>query len=849
MPNSSYQTSPTAATQNGESAAIADSEILAAALACIRAALSIVPIDHRTKRPAMHLLPKGEDGKPTWKPYQSEIADEATVRNWFGRGCKAFALVCGDVSGGLLVLDFDEPRFYEVWRASVGARADGIPIQQTGGGNYQALMYCADPGANDKLAYVVDEREDAGRSIAIETRGEGGYAVVAPSRHPTGNIYKMLVGSLAAIPVVDQTVADALVDAARKLDEMPHTRQELERIESEARTEHRRQHAQCNGQASVIDAFNKAHPIEEMLESNGYTPIAGGRFKRPGGASPSVSVKDGKSCHFSSNDPLNDGRVKSGLGVHDSLDVWAYFNYSGNVSAAVKAAAELLGMSYKAGDNSDNHRSDADSDPDAKNGALVFSPADPLPIARAFRFTRFHHDDGFTLLFGNGVFKYHNGTRYVDLQPDAIRSRMYEFLEPTQKWVTRGKEPELKPFAPNSASVSNGVDALRAVCFTDAQAPCWLVDDPGLPDPAEILAMQNGLVRLPANGSPKLLRPPTPLWFSPNAVDYPFMANAPTPVEWLKFLGALWPNDRESIELLQEWCGYILTADTRLQKILLLIGPPRSGKGTIARVLSHMIGLANVCAPTLAGLAMDFGLWGLVGTLVAIISDARLSGRTDQAIVTERLLSISGEDAIEVQRKFMEPITVRIFARLMLLTNEMPRLSDASGALANRFVVLRLTRSFLGKEDTGLTERLLLELPGILAWSIAGWQRLRARGRFVQPTSSQHAVDEMMELSSPVSAFISDYCAVRPGLSCTVAELFDGWRAWCAEQGREQAGNSATFGRDLRAAQPGIETRQRREDGKRQRTYEGIDLTETGKMAAAKCRAARTGTRDYPLHA
>ena len=48
-------------------AAIAsDAEIVAAALACIKAGISIVPIDHRTKRPAMHLLPTGEDGKPTW---------------------------------------------------------------------------------------------------------------------------------------------------------------------------------------------------------------------------------------------------------------------------------------------------------------------------------------------------------------------------------------------------------------------------------------------------------------------------------------------------------------------------------------------------------------------------------------------------------------------------------------------------------------------------------------------------------------------------------------------------------------------------------------------------------------
>ena len=317
----------------------------AAALACIRAGLSIVPIDNRTKRPAMHLLPKGDDGKPTWEPYQSEIPDEATVRSWFKRGCKAFALVCGNVSGGLLVLDFDKPEFYDAWQAAVGKRADGIPIQRTPGG-YHAFMFCENPGRNDKLAWTPDENEDAGRKVAIETRGEGGYAVAPPSLHPSGDRYKMLVGSLTDIPAVSQTLVDELVDAARKLDEAPHTRQELQRLEPQAQTEYRRRHATRNGQASVIDAFNAKNALDAMLERHGYTRAGEGRFKRPGGASASVSVKDGKSCHFSSNDPLNDGRVK-GIGVHDSFDVWAHFEHAGNASAAVKAAAKELGMTTR----------------------------------------------------------------------------------------------------------------------------------------------------------------------------------------------------------------------------------------------------------------------------------------------------------------------------------------------------------------------------------------------------------------------------------------------------------------------------------------------------------------------
>ncbi len=83
------------------------------------------------------------------------------------------------------------------------------------------------------------------------------------------------------------------------------------------------------------------------------TAIAGGEIQlsvqRPGGKSESVSVKDGRSCHWSSDDPLNDGRGKGGCGCHDAFDLYACFEHGGDVGRAVKAAAELLGMTQPHG--------------------------------------------------------------------------------------------------------------------------------------------------------------------------------------------------------------------------------------------------------------------------------------------------------------------------------------------------------------------------------------------------------------------------------------------------------------------------------------------------------------------
>lgn len=315
-------------------------ELLSAALSCIKAGVSIIPIDHTTKRPAAKLLLRGK-----WKPYQDAIADEATVRWWFASGIQSFAVVGGNVSGGLLVLDFDAEGFIDRWADAVGELANGLPVQQTGGGGYQVLLRCPDPGGNDKLAWMPDEQEDSGRTIAIETRGEGGYAVVAPSLHPSGNRYRWLSELTAAnVPTVTQAHADKLLAAARALDEAPLTRQERERVESQARQAHRQRQAQANGQASVIDAFNAGHSIDAILSRYGYAKGMHGRFIRPGGKSESVSVKDARSCHWSSDDPLNDGSGKGGCGCHDAFDLYAHFEHGGDGKAAVKAAAELLRM-------------------------------------------------------------------------------------------------------------------------------------------------------------------------------------------------------------------------------------------------------------------------------------------------------------------------------------------------------------------------------------------------------------------------------------------------------------------------------------------------------------------------
>jgi putative DNA primase/helicase len=185
-------------------------------------------------------------------------------------------------------------------------------------------------------------------------------------------------------------------------------------------------------------------------------------------------------------------------------------------------------------------------------------------------------------------------------------------------------------------------------------------------------------------------------------------------------------------------------------------------------------------------------------------------------------LSISGEDALTVDRKNLEPVTAKLPTRLMILTNELPRLGDSSGALAGRMIVLRLKERFYGREDPGLTGRLLTELPGILLWAIEGWRRLRERGRFIQPHGADELVSELADLTSPAGAFVRECCHVGPEYEVSRSELYARYREWCEEKGQKYVEDDRGFGRNLRAAVPNLSDPQHRIDGKVARFYGGI---------------------------
>lgn len=442
----------------------------------------------------------------------------------------------------------------------------------------------------------------------------------------------------------------------------------------------------------------------------------------------------------------------------------------------------------------------------------------PMHWARALREARrprlLHHHEEFLDW---------DGAAYIGLTEATIRAEAWAFLETCR--VER--DSEVRPFVPTPGAVSAALDALKAVAHlppSRVEPPRWLDGRAG-PDPLDLLPTRSGLLHLPTGN----LLPATPELFTRNALDFAHDPAAPAPVRWLAFLREVWPGEDEGdcIAALQEFMGYLLTPDTSLQKALLIPGPKRSGKGTIGRIMGKLVGEANTVAPSLNSLGRsDFGLEPLLAKQLAIVSDMRLSSRTDEAAVAENLLRITGEDRVSVNRKHRSAMEVTLRARFVVMTNEVPKFADRSGALVSRFIVLPMRQSFFGREDSGLTPALMAELPGILNWAMEGWRRVRARGRITQPEAGRDVALQMTDLASPIPAFVREWCEVGGDHRVAKDHLFSAFRAWHRDRiGHDYVGGSNTWANMLYSAMEGaVRGMKAGGDGARVPSFGGIRL-------------------------
>ena len=226
----------------------------------------------------------------------------------------------------------------------------------------------------------------------------------------------------------------------------------------------------------------------------------------------------------------------------------------------------------------------------------------------------------------------------------------------------------------------------------------------------------------------------------------------------------------------------------------------------------------------------------MVGKLAALIDEGHLGKFSDTSLVLERLKAISGGSEQAVDRKGLAALpSVALKVRFTIAVNELPRLSDSSAAMRSRLLVLPYFNTYEGREDIGLLDRLLAEIPGITNWAggIAVTKGL--------PGGSK------TRLRAKRSCGISFTCRRRSKRSWTSAAKWEtgkevrrndlqlAWHSWCDNNGHIP-GSVADFGEKLRAAVPRIDDQQRRTRGSRDRWYAGLGLTSEALADIARAR-------------
>src|SRR5262249_3352621 len=155
-----------------------------------------------------------------------------------------------------------------------------------------------------------------------------------------------------------------------------------------------------------------------------------------------------------------------------------------------------------------------------------------------------------------------------------------------------------------------------------------------------------------------------------------------------------------------------------------IYGDKRSGKGTIAKVMQAILGAGNYSSPSIGDLAERFGKAQLIGKRAAFFSDMHVGNKSDRTNIVEWLKKISGDDSVSIERKFRDGAWEgHLNLLIVMFSNELPGLEDASGALASRLVVLTMTESFYGREDKQLFTKLVPELSAIFNWALDGYDR------------------------------------------------------------------------------------------------------------------------------
>ena len=450
------------------------------------------------------------------------------------------------------------------------------------------------------------------------------------------------------------------------------------------------------------------------------------------------------------------------------------------------------------------HDLTVDDEPVASTDESVWGTEDALALA----FTR----------------RYHRDWRYVAtwgrwLIWDGCRWRTEDTLAATDLIRSVCRHAALKSNNPKiaaklaSASTVGGVERLaradrRHAATTDEwDADPWLLNTPG-----GVVDLKTGRTR--AN----------------ERADRMTKITTATPrgkcPQWTAFLAGITGGDGELQAYLQRMVGYCLTGTTSAHALFFLYGTGANGKSVFANVVSTMLGdyAATASMDTFVETRGDrhpTDLAGLRGARFVTAIETEQGRRLNEA----KVKAITGGDKISA--RFMHKDFFEFWPNFKpaIVGNHKPAIRNIDEAMRRRMHMIPFTVTVPPeRRDPHLTEKLLAERDGILAWAVEGclaWQREGLK----PPACVQAATDEYFESEDALGRWLEERCVRVASAKSLTAQLFSDWKQW-AEAAGEFVGTQRRFS-DLLLTR-GLE---KWRNGVGVRGFQGIGLKESPKSA------------------
>jgi putative DNA primase/helicase len=803
---------------------------LKAALAGLELGLSVVPIaTDGSKRP----------GLVSWTEYQQTPATPAKVQNWFNLNPFAgVGLVCGRVSRNLELFEFDDFDTYLAFKqaaldfglAALVEQIEAGYSERTPGGGIHWWYYSPDTviASNTKLARRI-KIDEAGNPVLlengkpdiqtlIETRGEGGQGVIAPSGglvHSTGKDYKVLKGSLETITSISPDEHAELWNLARSFDDMPELAAPPAKV-----WEPRTNPSEADNDLRPGDDFNRrADWYNDILGPAGWRVKSQAGIKtfwqRPGKSGPGWSGTTGYigasggevfTC-FSSSVP--EFEEKKGYG---KFVTYARLFHNADYSAAAKdLAAKGYGQSgntvklimsrekwlenrgYVADDmeQSEPVEKTAETILEAAPGQLAAAPVqEEKPIAAG----QWH----FTEL-GNAlrlVHHYGDRLRFVKewgwLVWDDTRWKMdktglaAQYAKKTVKtiYIQAGQEEsesrskalavwamksESKAAINNMLSLAETEPAVRAV-------PGQFDTNPML------LNCLNGTIdlktgQLAAPDREHLITKLAPVNYDPAAL-------CPA---WLEFLNFILAGNADLISFLQRAIGYSLTGSTVEQVMFLLWGTGRNGKSTLLEVIGAMMGDYLQASSFSTFLEKDNDgprndIAGLAGSRLVTAVEADPGKRLAESVIKQ----LTGGDTISARFLHREYFEFKPSFKIFLAANHKPVIRGQDLGIWRRIKLIPFEITIPEEQvNKHLPDILRAELAGILAWAVRGCLAWQKEGLKV-PAKVKAATEAYQEESDLLRDFIADRAIRGKNKKIELSKFYKAYTVWCEEAGGER---------------------------------------------------------------